>query len=82
MDLWNKEKHHAVLLEYTKLKHSLYSSKIKLFTKHLTNADIRSLNKVIDEIIQNIQEYQIENEYYLTLYTKQPSKPESKSTAN
>ena len=70
------------MLEYVKLKHSLYSSKIKLFNKHLSSAEVRSLRKVIDEIIQNIQEYQIENEYFLTLYTKKSNKQPPQHSAN
>ena len=72
MELWNIERHHEAMLEYVKLKQSFYSTLNKLQNEHITPSDKRSLNKIADEISQNIAEFQEDNKYFLE-YRLKPS---------
>lgn len=65
MELWNVERHHSVMLEYVKLKYAFYSTNNKLLNEHITPSERRSLDKVADELLQNISEFQEENKFYL-----------------
>ena len=65
MELWNVERHHCVMLEYVKLKYSFYSTNNKLLNEHITPSERRSLDKVADELLQNISEFQEENKFFL-----------------
>ena len=53
------------MLEYVKLKYSFYSTNNKLLNEHITPSERRSLDKVADELLQNISEFQEENKFYL-----------------
>ena len=73
MDIWEKEKHHAAMLEYSKMKLTWYSILLKLKNEQISSSERRSNIKLVNEIAQNISEFQTDNAYYLELFTKKPA---------
>ena len=69
LKLWEREKHHDVLLEYYKLKISYYNNILKLKEEHLSIQDRRTALKLEKELQQNIINFQTANKYYLELFT-------------
>ena len=78
MDLWNAERHHNAVFGYYKLKYSYYSTYNKMLDENATTADKRACKKLVDELAQNITEYQRDHAYYLELYNNEnvQSKPQ------
>ena len=73
MELWNRERHHNAVHGFYKLKHAYYSTCVKLFDENITVSERRSLKKVLEELSQNITEYQRDNAYYLELFNHEKS---------
>ena len=74
MKLWNAEKHHNAVLGYYKLKYSYYSTYNKMLSETATSADKRACVKLLDELEQNITEYQRDHAFYLELYNAEKPK--------
>ena len=65
------EKHHDALWNYFKLKVVFYGKVLSIKEENVSAAEIRQTKKIINEIQQNITNYQTANKYYLELHKKE-----------
>ena len=60
--------HHFCVLEHAKLKTAFYNGMVKLKQSNLTSSEKRATSKLVDELAQNINNFQNKNEFYLNYF--------------